>query len=143
MTLDEADTAEVARSLRRKRLAAEFIKRQSLPELVRLGVVSLGARDFWTYFLQGDDGGPIKIGSTRSDPHLRAASLQTGYPFGRLRVVGLINGPQRLERELHKRFRALQMIGEWFRAAPELLAFIAALPSAQVGPRSREINGLG
>lgn len=84
-------------------------------------------REHWIYFVQGDDGGPVKIGRTRSDPRYRLSAIQNGYPFGQLRFVGLIRGHRSTERELHHRFREARMMGEWFRATPELLAFIRAL----------------
>lgn len=81
-------------------------------------------REWWIYFLQGDDGGPIKIGRTAGDPRIRMSDIQVGYPFGALRVVGLIRSAMRMERELHARFSQDRMIGEWFTPTPDLVGFI-------------------
>ncbi|WP_374309371.1 GIY-YIG nuclease family protein [Methylocella sp.] len=75
------------------------------------------------YFL--DDGaGRIKIGvSGRLTARIR--QLSTGNPGMTLMCV--IPGGGDLEKEIHKRFAAYRLGGEWFRAAEELLAFIAAV----------------
>ena len=36
----------------------------------------------------------------------------------------LADKPEKLEAELHQRFNALRIRGEWFRPEPELLSFI-------------------
>lgn len=87
-------------------------------------------RECWVYFIQGDDGGPIKIGRTENWPGFRVADLQCGYPFGWLRCVGVLRGPIGLEKQLHRRFHKHRMRGEWFSASPDLIAFITALPEA-------------
>lgn len=92
------------------------------------GFIEEKDREHWTYFLQGDDGGPVKIGSTRRDPWWRLADIQAGYPFGRLRVVALKRGHRREERLLHVRFRKWRMLGEWFELNQDLVDFIATLP---------------
>lgn len=79
------------------------------------------------YFLQGDDGGPVKIGRTARNPHWRLDAVQTGYPFGDLRVVGLVLGHRHLETELHERFATSRLHGEWFAVTTDLVAFIRAL----------------
>lgn len=89
----------------------------------------------WVYFAQGDDGGPIKIGVTTNDPRQRIDNLQTGYPFGRLRLVGLIRGSDRTEGEIHRRFRHLRMRGEWFAPAPDLCSFVQLIDLKTFAPR--------
>jgi len=79
------------------------------------------ARD--VYFIQGVDGGPIKIG-VAADPVGRLASIQLMSPMT-LRILGLIRGAgQPEERRLHKRFAAHRSHGEWFRPAVEITDFI-------------------
>jgi hypothetical protein len=74
-----------------------------------------------TYLVQGEHGGPIKIGlSNTTGLGSRVAALQTGYPY-RLKVVRLLQG--NLEAELHSQFAHLRMNGEWFEPGEELLAF--------------------
>ncbi|AAK94354.1 replication initiation protein [Myxococcus phage Mx8] len=77
----------------------------------------------WVYFVRAESGGPVKIGTAANVEH-RLASLQTGAPE-RLCVLGVMESRARLESELHKRFDALRLHGEWFRPEPELLSFIA------------------
>ena len=78
----------------------------------------------WVYFIQGDDGGPIKIGRTQQNPQWRVDALQCGYPFGKLRLIWLIRGTGLLERELHERFKKSRLRGEWFTPSDEVLGFL-------------------
>lgn len=83
----------------------------------------------FVYFIQAVSGGPIKIG-VGVDPARRLMALQPGNPE-RLRIIGVIRDAGReQERNLHFKFRASRMHGEWFEPSPELLAFIesTALP---------------
>jgi len=82
------------------------------------------------YFIQADNGGPIKIGYTEEDPVRRAASLQTGNPY-RLTVLAWVWAPKSKEAELHKQFSAARLEGEWFSPVPELLALIENLRGAR------------
>jgi hypothetical protein len=50
-------------------------------------------------------------------------SLQTGCP-GYLILLLSLEGRERTERQLHKRFRSLRVRGEWFRPGPDLLEFL-------------------
>lgn len=74
-----------------------------------------------TYFIQGEDGGPIKIGFTTNHPKERLSELQVGSPV-RLCFVGFMKG--RRELELHRRFAHLRLHGEWFDNDLELCEFI-------------------
>ena len=74
----------------------------------------------YTYFLQAEDGGSIKIGHT-TNVRQRLASLQIGSPKV-LRLVGLLNNNSEIE--LHKQFRKHRSHGEWFDPCDELLDFI-------------------
>lgn len=77
----------------------------------------------FVYFIQAISGGPIKIGVGR-DPASRLLALQPGNPE-QLRIIGVIRGGGFVrERDLHVRFRASRMYGEWFKPTPELLAVI-------------------
>lgn len=78
-----------------------------------------------TYFIQAEDGGPIKIGlSTYGKVDDRLKSLQTGNPL-RLVVRRLVHGDH--EATLHKHFAAHRLGGEWFEAVPELAEPIGAI----------------
>lgn len=84
-------------------------------------------REHWLYFLQGDDGGPIKIGRSLKHPLTRAEQCQTGYPFGRLRVVAVFRGAAIGERTLHSQFAHLRLRGEWFALGADLVDHVAKL----------------
>jgi hypothetical protein len=74
------------------------------------------------YFIQAKSGGPIKIG-TAENVFRRLRGLQQGNA-SRLRIVATMPGDRGLEQELHQRFRAFRMHGEWFEPGEELLGFI-------------------
>jgi hypothetical protein len=90
------------------------------------------------YFIQ-DTAGNIKIGHA-NNVQGRFRSLQTAHAH-KLRLLATIPGSQFDERRLHKRFAAHRLGGEWFRPAPELLAFIGApeqvAPAPPAPPRKR------
>lgn len=76
------------------------------------------------YFVQVGKDGPIKIGTTHGDPRGRLGALQTSH-HETLVLLGSISGGVNVEGVWQHRFKALRLRGEWFRAAPELLAAIA------------------
>lgn len=78
----------------------------------------------WVYFFQAIDGGAIKIGKADA-PLRRLAATQAHSPV-RLRMLGTLPGGKRREYELHRRFKASRLHGEWFEPTPELLAEIVA-----------------
>jgi hypothetical protein len=83
-----------------------------------------GGRGTHTYFVQAVDGGLIKIGAT-TDPIRRLQLIQACSPV-RLRILGVMwNRGWLYEQDLHRDFDDLREYGEWFRPAPELLAYIA------------------
>lgn len=85
-----------------------------------------------TYFVQGANGGPIKIGkSCRNILVGRVASLQTGNPYP-LVVRRAMRGNH--ESELHWRFRDHRLCGEWFKPALEL----RKIPRGIVGDASAD-----
>lgn len=68
-------------------------------------------------------GGAVKIGFS-IDPKLRLKELQTATPDD-LELLGAMAGTTETEDELQARFAEYQIRGEWFRADPVLLDFIA------------------
>ena len=77
------------------------------------------------YFVQAEGIGHIKIGFTDGeDVNGRIATLQTASPV-RLRLLGAIPGGMEEEKDLHRRFAAARVQGEWFKPVAELLALIA------------------
>lgn len=62
----------------------------------------------------------VKIGFAR-DAEFRIADLQTGNPR-KLVLLGVLRGTTADERDLHARFIADNVLGEWFTPTEELLA---------------------
>jgi hypothetical protein len=81
-------------------------------------------RPEFVYFVW--DGSAIKIGIS-NDPKRRVAYMQVGHP-SRLQLLKMTRGTKDTEDELKHQFRHLNISGEWFRPAPELLDFIEAIP---------------
>jgi hypothetical protein len=73
-----------------------------------------------TYFIQDQATGLVKIGIAK-DPDKRLRDLQVGCP-GKLLMIGML--PDNRERELHKRFAALRVRGEWFKPKGAVRSFI-------------------
>jgi len=68
------------------------------------------------YFFEAVGLDLVKIG-TSTNPHGRLADLESSSPVP-LRLLRTIAGGVPLERDLHHRFRAHRVRGEWFRLAP-------------------------
>lgn len=76
------------------------------------------------YFIQAEDGGPIKIGTTaRLTVRLKELCKEAGDG---LRVLAVIDGSYQEESKLHRRFVHLRGVGEWFEPGDDLLGFIVA-----------------
>lgn len=91
----------------------------------------------YTYFVQSESGGPIKIGYTRQDPSQRLANLQTGSPTI-LKIVGLIEG--NVESSLHVKFASDRIHGEWFNPSQKILDFIKNECKIQASSRELQIG---
>lgn len=89
------------------------------------------------YFVQGADGGPIKIGIA-ADPEARLGFLQISSP-SKLRITRTVEGGREKERELHGRFSDDRIRGEWFRASDALAAYARAKPESK-GSKAVEIQ---
>ncbi len=74
----------------------------------------------YTYFIQREDGGPIKIGKSK-DIARRLEDFKGGCPVP-LVCIAYIQGDW--EAHAHKKFIHLCIAGEWFQDAPELMKFI-------------------
>lgn len=98
----------------------------------------------FTYFVRDED--RIKIGFT-IHPTKRMSSLQTGN-YRELETLLVAPSYMAEEIETHQRFAHLRERGEWFRAEPDLLAFIedlrvkAAPAMAQVGVLQEQLSAL-
>jgi hypothetical protein len=75
------------------------------------------------YFIRSGD--KVKIGVSTNVP-MRLKALQT-MSAGDIELLVVAEGSHPEESQLHARFAHLRTHGEWFRAEPELLEFIAAL----------------
>lgn len=101
------------------------------------------ARQEYVYFIQAATLGLIKIGSAWL-PTDRLNTLQIGSPDV-LRLLGVIRCPGEArgdEKALHRKFAAHRSHGEWFRPAPELMAYIEAETSDYGDLLSRENRDL-
>jgi hypothetical protein len=81
------------------------------------------------YFIREirDPRSPVKIGYTgggRRGAIRRLNGMQTGNPR-RLAIVGLMNGDQSSETDLHYRFGSSRLHGEWFRWTNRVAKFVA------------------
>lgn len=72
------------------------------------------------YFVQGESGGPVKIGTTTSIL-MRFRTLEASSP-ARLVLRAMVPGGPAEESAEHLAFAELRMHGEWFSPAPRLLA---------------------
>jgi hypothetical protein len=79
----------------------------------------------YIYFVQGENGGPIKIGYTK-DIAERIRALQTGYP-DTLKLLLAIPGNVAKEQLLHLEFKEYRLHGEWFKPVKKVLDKIAEL----------------
>jgi len=91
------------------------------------------------YFVQGGDGGPIKIGITE-DVRRRLQCMQSDSPL-LLRVLGIIpSAGLSDETALHRRFAFCHLHGEWHEPHPDLLAFIERTAVRVAFPRTPACN---
>lgn len=95
-------------------------------------------RTGFVYFVQADNGGPIKIGFSES-PKDRLAALQVNTP-SKLRLLAVIEGTNENESALHKRFQKHKIQGEWFRPDQEIMEFVGITTGETTG--KPEVNHL-
>lgn len=79
--------------------------------------------DGWVYFIKAD--GAIKIGFS-IHPKRRVLDLQTSHHV-ELELLAWVSTSILTERQAHEKFDHLKIRGEWFRAEPDLIEFIAGL----------------
>lgn len=80
------------------------------------------------YFIQGEKGGPIKIGYTENWIKSRLASLQVGSPQ-KLEIICLVQGNKAMEKRIHNTFVSSRLQGEWFSPDMKVLDYIEYLHS--------------
>lgn len=95
-------------------------------------------KDSLVYFIQAGDSGPIKIGIAMNLLS-RIKHLQSQSPL-KLNLLATIEGGLPKEREIHKRFSAHRLHGEWFSPGEELLKFISDLNGKNQTVETEEKN---
>lgn len=81
------------------------------------------------YFIGNKERGFVKIGYTSYDTiNNRFSTIQTGCPYD-LEVFGIMEGDQHFETFFHRKFKHLNMRGEWFIYTPDIQAIIDNPPS--------------
>lgn len=89
------------------------------------------------YFIQEGEDGPVKIGYSKENCERRLSSLQTGNPR-QLTLAAVRTGAHGMpakERELHDRFAAHRIRGEWFEPCDEIMEIIERVPKNILRPR--------
>lgn len=81
----------------------------------------------FVYFIQGECGGPIKIGYS-TDVAGRLIALQTGYP-DTLKLLAIMPAYPEDETAVHEEFKQYRLRGEWFKPVEPLLNKIKELKS--------------
>lgn len=76
----------------------------------------------WVYFIKA--GNSVKIGRSM-DVRNRLKSIQTGCPY-EARLVKVLRGGRKVERDFHKRFAEYRMTGEWFGLYGRLAQYLEA-----------------
>jgi len=88
------------------------------------------------YFLRSG-AGPIKIGYAKQDVISRVRQLQTAS-FSDLTPIGVMEGDVGKEREIHRRFIADWISGEWFHPTEDLMLFVKENASpVEMPPRGK------
>ncbi len=112
--------------------------RRRTRDLIRSGI-DPKLREAVVYFVQSENGGPIKIGRA-DDLAKRLSNLGTGRP-DKLILLGAFKGTRTDERALHDAFSKYREKGEWFSPAPEVLA--AARLCAELGREVVDLASTG
>lgn len=90
---------------------------------------------WYVYFIQAEDGGPVKIGRSKN-PTERLKALQTASPkrlvIRRLQSMHY-HESLKVEKGLHRRYAEARLDGEWFRPIPELATLARAIPEVEDG----------
>ncbi|HEC38637.1 hypothetical protein LCGC14_0695440 [marine sediment metagenome] len=76
----------------------------------------------YVYFIQGLNGGLIKIGYSMN-PEKRFKKIQDNSPIN-LRIICYIKGGRAKETKLHRKFRDERQHSEWFEPSERLLEYI-------------------
>lgn len=105
-----------------KHLLPETIIRLQDGTIIKVVEGSNRSKKSKIYFVLCKEAQAIKIGVT-NDVKKRFDSLQTANPF-KLELLKFIEGKRNQEREIHQKFKHLNINGEWFTYSDELSNFI-------------------
>lgn len=78
------------------------------------------------YFVQAGKDGPVKIGYA-GNVKSRLEQLQC-HNAEKLRVLSVIRGSKAVETDLHRKFHAYHIRGEWFALKGTFAGYVAKLP---------------
>lgn len=84
------------------------------------------------YFIRDGSNGYVKIGYTSVCARVRLAQMQVSTASV-LELVGTMEGDLYAEADLHSRYSAQRVRGEWFRPSDDLLVLIAMSPPTPKG----------
>jgi len=85
------------------------------------------------YFIRDSASGRVKIGYTEN-PWKRLSELQVASPSD-LDLLAACEGDRVSEADLHQRFSASRVRGEWFLPTQDLMAHVATIPTFPKAPR--------
>jgi len=91
------------------------------------------------YFVATSDNAFVKIGHCKESIDKRFTALQVGN-HEELRIVALCFGTRDAEFELHQRFAASRVRGEWFAMTDALAALIAEVGIAEIAQPLVRLN---
>lgn len=91
------------------------------------------------YFIQQENGGPIKIGYTKNNIQGRLSVIQAHSPFN-FKLIYSMEGTSKTETAIHKEFESDRIKNEWFNPSPRLLEFIKSPWSLPI-PKNQERSG--
>lgn len=74
------------------------------------------------YFVQVGESGPIKIG-TATDVARRIQSIQCAH-HEPVKVLGVMEGGLKKERDMHGKFAESRIRGEWFKPTSDIIEFV-------------------
>lgn len=91
------------------------------------------------YFFQIDTPDKfIKIGFA-TNVAIRLSNVRVSSPYP-IEVLAVIPGSEIFEAEIHQKFAAQRVQGEWFRPTPEILAFIETLKDTVLSAKKETLT---
>lgn len=110
---------------KQKQRAEAEKKQMELKERILKKSHAWGHISGFVYFIQGESGGPIKIGYT-TDIKQRLVKLQSGC-VDILKVLLMVPGNMMYEQYLHGKFENYRLKGEWYKPDPKLFEYMDKL----------------